>query len=65
MWTTQTPLITKDLSDLAKKQNKNDAIIDSREGIQQHVVQFYQNLLGGAVTQSMVSEEDIAALLPF
>ena len=43
----------------------NGIIIDSWEGIQQHVLQFYQNLLGGAVTPSSVSTEDIANLIPF
>lgn len=45
--------------------NEDEAIIDSREGIQEHVVQFYTGLLGGPVVPSTVSHEDIAALLPF
>lgn len=43
----------------------NDIIIDTSEGIKAHALQFYQNLLGGTATPSNVSEEDIAALLPF
>lgn len=41
------------------------AIVDTKEGIQELVVQFYQNLLGGTVAQSTVSQQDIPALLHF
>ena len=45
--------------------DENGVIINSREVIQAHVVQFYHRLLGGTVTPSSVSRDEIAALLPF
>ena len=35
------------------------------EGLQEHVVQFYSNLLGGPVTNSYLSQDEVASLILF
>lgn len=42
----------------------NDCLLDSKADIQNHIVGFYENLLGGNQVQSAASLEDLLSLLP-
>lgn len=42
----------------------NDHLLDSKEDIQSHILDFYESLLGGNQIESSASLNDILALLP-
>ena len=45
--------------------DENDCVIDTKEGIMQHTLHFYEDLLGGSVTTLDVSPDEIAQLIPY